>query len=262
MFLLELKRAFNRTSFKAALLISLIFCILGTSKELYSHNDYSKHLGNSRSAYSEFVFFNVGPESNAFIIIFPLISSLAYSDSYLEDIKSGFIKFIYTRHEKSKYLRSKFFANFIAAGIAFALPLLLQFIFLLLTVPSIEPHAIIGQQPVMPQGLFSGFYYSHPFLYTMMWIFIYFLYSGAFASFGLSLGAFLKNKFVVLLLPFIFYNLIETTAELINKSQFSPYRFLYISMHPSFYIMSLEFILITIASFGIFYFGGLKHEVS
>lgn len=263
MFLIEIKRAFSRLSFKIAIAIGIIFCILSLKGMLIYRGDVLNNYinyGYARTPFDDFILFKLNPISNLIIIIMPIICALNYSDSYIEDVKSGFIKNIYTRQKKHNYLLSKYFANFIISGIAFSAPLLLNYVVLILLYPNVQPDPIFGSATIMDGALFSEFFYGHGNLYIMMWIIIYFLYSGAFASIALCSSKFLKNKFIVLFIPFILYLVVEIFAESVDKMQYSPEFFLYLSMNQNFFIILLEFMFIFLVTISLFCFGGLNNE--
>lgn len=261
MFFQEIKRGLSRISFRIALLIGIIANIMSvfiTNPGTYSIDNYIK--AYEISAYDNFIFFNLNSLSNVMILIFPILSAVSYSDSYLEDINSGFINYIYTRYSKSKYLICKFCSNFIISGLCVAVPLIINLIILILTVPSIKTNAILGRYTILCGGLLSSLFYNNPILYILLWILIYFMYSGAFASIALSISIVIKNKFVVLFVPFLLCNVIGIVLNLIGKYSYSPSSFLYLSNNQSIDIIIIEFILIVLISAFIFYVGGNKNE--
>ncbi len=262
MFFQEIKRCFSRISFKIALLIGIVLCILSSilmKTEPYSIQYYIK--AYEISSYDNFIFFNLNSISNILILIFPILSVLSYSDSYLEDIHSGLIKYIYTRYSKNKYLACKFVANFIAGGLAFVIPLIINFIILILSYPSLPTHSILGKQTILCGGLFASLFYAHPIIYIGMWLVIYFMYAGAFASIALGISTIIRNKFVVLFIPFLLCNVIGIVLDVMNKYYYSPLSFLYLSTKQDIRIIICEFVGIMIVSISMFYFGGTKNEV-
>lgn len=263
MFFIEIKRAFSRLSFKIAISIGVIFCILSLIEmPVYRGNVMDSYIkGFINTPFSNFMLFRLNVISNFLIIIMPIISTLSYSDSYIEDVKSGFIKSIYTREKKYSYLIAKYFANFIISGIAFSIPLLLNYIILILLYPSIQPDPILSGVTIMKGGLFPQLFYSHSNIYIIMWITIYFLYSAAFASIALCFSKLLKHKFVILFTPFVLYFLVEVFAEISNKMEYSPQAFLYLSLKQDFFIILSEFIFIFVITFIIFCFGGSNDEI-
>ncbi|MDF2504702.1 hypothetical protein [Clostridium sp.] len=262
MFLIEIKRAFSRVSFKIAILIGILFSIVSLIKgPIYKGDILNAYItGFVHTPFDDFIFFKLNPISNLLIIIMPIISTLSYSDSYIEDVKSGSIKNIYTRYKRQSYLLSKYFANFVVSGVCFSIPLLLNYISLILLYPSVQSDRVFGYTTIGYGGLYSELFYGHGNLYIIMWIIIYFLYSGAFASIALCFSTFLKNKFVALFIPFMLIFLVEIFTELSNKMKYSPAHFLYLSLDQSFFIILLEFIFIFVTTISLFFFGGLNNE--
>ena len=266
MFLSEIKRAFSRKSFKLMLLLVSIICLISIWNVLrvgvYDKDILNQYIkGYVSNSFSDFIFFNGNPISNLLIIIMPIISSFSFSDSYIEDMKSGIIQNIYTKESRIKYFINKYLANFIVSGVAFSLPLLFDYILCIMSKPSIQPDPILTGQVIMKGGLFSNLFYSNAHLYTLMWIGIYFLYSGAFASIALCSSKLIKNKYVVLFVPFVINIILTLFCELIGKLIFSPSNFLYLSMNQSFAIIAGEFIAIFIITFILFCFTGVKSDV-
>lgn len=263
MFLIETKRAFSRVSFKVSFFLVCTFCVLDIlNYPIGKENILTEYLsGYVNTPLQNFVFFKLNAISNLLIIILPIISALSFSDSYIEDMKSGFIQNIYIRGKRHKYLISKYFANFLVGGTAFALPLLLDYIFCILSRPNIQPDPILTGQIIMEGGLLPSLFYSHGNLYTLMWIAIYFFYSGVFASIGLCASKLIKNKFIIIFVPFILYFVIECFCELTNNWAYSPEVFLYLSRVQSFSIIVSEFIFMFIITFIVFCFCGVNNDI-
>jgi ABC-type transport system involved in multi-copper enzyme maturation permease subunit len=262
MFLIEIKRAFSRVSFKIAILIGILFSIVSLIKgPIYKGDILNSYInGFVHTPFDEFIVFKYNPISDLLLIIMPIISTLSYSDSYIEDEKSGLIKSIYTRHKKHSYLLSKYCANFVVSGFAFSIPLLLNYVSLILLYPSVQSDRMFGYSTIGVGGLYSELFYGHGNLYIIMWIVIYFLYSGAFASIALCVSKLIKNKFVVLFIPFILAIIVEIFTEIFHKVKYSPTHFLYISVDQDFSIILLEFILIFVITISFFCFGGFNNE--
>lgn len=262
MFFIELKRGFSKKSFKVAVGIGIIFSILSISKSFTYNKDILNEYINGyiNNSFSNFIIFNLNPISNLFIIIIPILSSLGYADSYIEDVQYGLIKNIYTKKSKLAYVISKYWANFIIGGITLSVPLLLNYLILILLYPSIPSDPILGKLTILEGGLFYRLFYSNGNLYIIMWIIIYFLYAGSFASIALCFSKVIKNKFIVIFIPFILYFLIEIFAEVINKLEYSPQYFLYLGTDQNFHIVLGEFLLSFIITFILFCFGGLNND--
>ena len=259
----EIKRGSTKNSFWITVVVMVIFsCIYVLKQPVYSSEEFLDVYikGGSLTAYDSFIFFNLSKSANILILILPLLSSLVYSDTYLEDKKSGFLKFIYMRSEKKKYLRTKFLANFIVSGLAVAIPIMISFIFLRLRIPSGEPNPILGVNTIFPTQLFPKLFYSHPNIYILLWIVIYFIYAGAFSSLGLSLSIFIKNRIAVLFSPFIICHVIGIALEFLGGYKYYPLNFLYLSLYKSFTVIILEFIVLMFVSYLVFVIGGKNRE--
>lgn len=266
MFLEEIKRAFSRMSFKLMILVGCAFCI----KSLIDANLFkssseeliSQYLGGYiNTSFSNFIFFKANPLGNFFIIIMPILCAFSFSDSYIEDRKSGIIENIYTRKSKIRYLINKYLVNFIVSGIAFAVPLLFDYLLCIMLMPSINSDPVLTGKIISRGGLFSDLFYSKPNLYILMWIVIYFLFAGAFASIALCSSKFIKNKYVVIFVPFILNFIITMLCERTDSLKFAPVNFLYCFTQNSFIIILSEFIIISIITFGLFCFIGVKNDV-
>lgn len=266
MFFSELKRAFSRNSFKLMILLVSIICLINlwdVFKVVWNNEDIlSQYIGGYVStSFSGFMFFNSNPFANILIIIMPIISAFSFSDSYIEDMKSGIIQSMYTRQSRVKYFINKYFANFIVSGVAFSLPLLLNYILCIMLKPSVQPDPILTGKIIMKGGLFTDLFYSNAHLYTIMWIGIYFLYSGTFASIGLCASKVIKNKYIVLFVPFILNIVVIILGEIFDGLKFVPSSFLYLSRNQHFSIIMGEFIVVSIITFVLFCFTGVRSDV-
>ena len=265
MILLEIKRGLSRTSFRIILIIVSIMAII-CAFENKSYRDSSDILNIYMKAYlftpaDYFMIFRFNSIETLFLQLMPLLSCICYADTYFEDRKNGFLKFIYTRQEKKVYLKAKYIANFILSGLAISIPLKLNYIILLLRFPNIEVNEILGNTNIKMTLMFPDLYYSNTTIYIFLWIFIFFLYSGIFASIGLSLSIFMKNRIVALFIPLILFNIIDIFLEAIDKFNFYPVQFLGVSSDKSFSIIAGEFLVLLVITFITFYIGGNKDEV-
>lgn len=267
---IELKRGFKRKSFIFALLACTVICILdylivNQYNIIFSYENYPHFLSNymkvgGRSCYDNFIFFRLSPFSQILTITMPILVAISYSDSYLEDLNSGFLKSILTRCSKAKYLRSKYIANFILSGITFSFPLIIRLIMLITTQGSILPDKT-NCTALINGSLWINLYLSHPLLYILLWIFIYFIFSGVISSIALSFSILIRNKFVVLVAPFITLSVIEIIFSLIRLGDFSPSRFLFHYPNVNPVSVIITFIVMLGVTFLTFYIGGKSNEI-
>lgn len=265
---IEIKRAFKRKSFLFALLVCTLICIV--ENIVYNYNyilmpytsypyffeDYIK--SSILSPYDCFIFFHLTPLSNILFIIMPILVSISYSDSYLEDLNSGFLKSILTRCSKHKYFRNKFLANFIISGITISIPLLISLLILLMTQANIKPEKLMNALSIGNLNL--DMYLNHPLIYTLIWISIYFIFAGVISNIALGFSIIIRNKFIVLITPFITVNVIDILFNLIGISDYSVTSFLfrYPKINPI--AMMITFVVMLITVFLTFFFGGKSNE--
>lgn len=258
----EIKRGFSKLSFKIIFLITVIVVLANVINKFGATPRYLEEYMKMSiiSPYERFFLFNVEPISNIYVIFLPILAVIVYADSYLEDKKSGFLKEIYTRISKKKYLLNKFISNFIIGGTIFTLPIIINFAVLMLIYPTVPVHPILGFDLIKSGSLLPNLYYSNPILYMLLWFIIYFLFAGAFASIGLAISVFVKNKLSVIVLPFIACNLLGIILSTVDKYSLYPINFLYYSLDQKLSIIVIEFLIMVLTSFLIFFVGGIKSE--
>lgn len=269
---IELKRGLRRKTFVAALVICILFCVF--EYLIYNYPYYSVSLkytatlsdylgvylkGSAINSYDFFIFFSLTPLANILFILMPVLVAISYSDSYLEDLNSGFLKNILTRCSKKKYYVSKFLANFIISGITISIPLLINFLLTITTQVSGPPYKLITAT-ALNGNLNMDMYLNHPFLYVLMWIGIYFLFAGAISSIALAFSIVTRNKFIVLITPFIVVQVIDILFKVMNLMDFSVSKFLYLYFNINPWAMAVTFLVMISATFIAFYFGGKKNE--
>lgn len=266
---IELKRAFKRKTFLISLLVVTLLCIVDNVVSNYNwiimpynsypyfFEDYIK-LGIVTS-YQCFTFFHFTPLASILFTLMPILVAISYSDSYLEDLNSGFLKNILARCSKRKYLQSKFLANFIISGITVSIPLLINLLILITTQSSIKPEKM-STTTLLNGSLNLDMYLNHPMLYTLMWIFIFFIFAGVISSIALSFSIVIRNKFIVLIAPFITVQAIGILFSFIGLNDYSVLRFLYLYSEANPIAMMVTFIVMLAATFLSFYFGGKSNE--
>lgn len=266
---LELKRAFKRKTFLFTIVIGIIFAIVENVVSNYydiihSYTNYPHFFEGyiktaMDSCYNSFLFFNFSPLSSIFFTIMPIVVAIAYSDSYLEDLNSGFLKNILARCPKQKYLKSKFLANFIVSGITVSIPLLISLLMLITTQASINPDKI-STLTLGSGNLNLDMYLNHPILYIFLWIGIYFVFAGAISSIALGVSIVNRNKFIVLIAPFIILQAIDILFSFIGINDYNVMRFLYLCSRVNPLAMFITFVVMLMATFFSFYFGGKSNE--
>ncbi|MCM3734260.1 hypothetical protein M3215_00010 [Bacillus cytotoxicus] len=203
MWKMELNRIGKRPIFWMLFLVGLAFAIAPIKEEWTSFKlDY---VLMEASPYVDWFYLPLTASSNIYSLIFPLLAAVAYADSYAEDFNTGFIKNILTKVEKKTYLRVRYIVNFCVGGCMVIIPLIFNFLCLMSVYPLIEPSFYYGSSRVIKDSFFPDFYYQHPFWYILLRIFILFFVGGMFSSLGLALSVFVKNRYVVVIFPFLIF---------------------------------------------------------
>lgn len=155
-----------------------------------------------------------------YTVIMPLLACLPYSTSLNLDKESNFYNYIVTRTKKKHYLFAKILINALAGGIILALPTVLFYIILILTVPG--PIIEFG---IHPLGFMSNLFMSNPNLYILYTILIEFIFGATYSTFALSISKFNVNKVLIVLTPFVYWYVGTFIFERINLFIISPAAF-------------------------------------
>lgn len=231
---IELDRALKNHKFLIALFIGciisvmqVIFVVIPLSNSLDEYLQYGKGLYYPGWLFSSWLSADLYNQySYLFYLILPVLSSFAYATSGFEDYKSGFIKNICIRINKKKYYFSKFIAVFISGGLTIAIPLLLNLLLSSLFLPSMVPEATASLSSIRSLTMWHTIYYSHPYIHSLLFIILNFIFAGAIATFSLVVGKDIEHKIVVLLSPFLIFIFINVLSDVINYPYLSPINFL------------------------------------
>lgn len=144
------------------------------------------------------------PWNAVYMTLFPVLAVLPYGASWLDDRKSGYVKNVCVRMKKSSYLIAKYVAVFISAGVTVVVPLLFNLILTCAVLPALTP-SMNGLFPVGGTAMFAGIYYTNPWLYTAIYMIIYFVYAGVLATLAIAASGWINQRFIVILFPFVIH---------------------------------------------------------
>lgn len=142
-------------------------------------------------------------ESIIFMYIFPILAALPFADSFYTDVKSGFVKNVFIRTQKSNYLAAKYVSVFLSAGVAVVIPLMINLIITAAILPSVLPEPYTSGFPIGLNGMWSGLYFTDPYLYVFLYFILDFVLAGILACAALAMSFIVSNRFIVLLSPFV-----------------------------------------------------------
>lgn len=140
-----------------------------------------------------------------FYTVFPILAAIPYADSLLRDIKSGYAKNLLLKAKREHYLFAKLAAVFTSGGLAVLLPLALNFYLTAMFLPTLLPHAATGFFPIFAYATGSALFYTHPFVYWLLFALLLFLTAGVLACTALAFSFFIRYTYIVLLCPFLLF---------------------------------------------------------
>lgn len=203
-------------------------------------------------------------QNTLYFMLTPILAALPFADSYFCD-RRGYIKQIITRTKRKKYLVAKYLAVFVSGGLAFAIPLIANFIAVACICPALSPQASTGTFATYENGFLSLLFISHPLVYCAFYTVYDFLIAGLFAAVSLTAALFIKNRFAVLLSPFILFLLWSVVTGGLNLGNFDAYNLLRASQGFSpkptaFSVIAVPLILI-LTTFPLYFIKGSSDDV-
>lgn len=214
----ELGRAFRSRGFR----ISMILGLFLTMSEAYSWYqrvrlgmEYERRKGilsyNPATAFTMWFPFDARDwRVIVFYLLMPLLATMPFAISYLQDRKSGYIKNIVLRSDKKTYLKAKYTAVFLSGGTVAAVPLLTNLLAVSLYLPWRVPDSVVTT--ILPSSVWAELLYTRPFLYTFLLLAVTFITAGLYATLSLAATRFLQLKFAAFLAPFLISLLIYNIA--------------------------------------------------
>lgn len=237
---IEFKRAFINKMFFIGLLVGGTICVVQIFTQVLPMLEYQERLTTSdyhpHSVFSKWIGAAPSFEPTLYFALLPLLAALPFADSLFSDRHSGYVKNIFSRTNRKKYYAAKFIAVFLSGGCVVVLPLLLNLYLSALILPGVTPDVSMGTYPVFSTAMWSELFYTVPYLYVFIYLALIFVVSGFLATIALSVSFFVKYKYVVLLTPFIVYQLISFFAKFVvdygldmqlwlNPAQYFPFEF-------------------------------------
>lgn len=195
----EMKRAFLSNVTILSIIVAFISIFIGTI-ETYLFPDPENNAFNLlEKGYSDIL-----------SLLFPLLVAIPFTASYIIDRETGYLKYILVRMKLTHYMLTRLLVNGLVGGFVLAFSLTVSFI--LFVILKGTHSSVIYSQVIILKGVLN----TNPFLFAFALIFNSFICGFVFATFGLGMSTFLKNKYLTVLFPFIFYVFSGTILILIN----------------------------------------------
>jgi ABC-type transport system involved in multi-copper enzyme maturation permease subunit len=279
---IELRKAFGNKLFLLTLAVGIVIASISAYQniQLYldavAHNAYRKEVlpdilfNPMYPAFSPYTYWIGGdyqyPMTSLFYLLLPLMASLAFGWSFFMEKKSGYIKNVVTRTKKTHYFLAKYIAVFLSGGAVIAIPLVINFLTVACFIPAYQPDIYYNIYYSMHYHFLSELFYSSPLLYVIYVMALDFVFSGLIATASMALTFFVRNRFAVVLLPFLLLlgiQYIQDTLYKIFQVIISPIDFLkaYSSGTISGWVVFPFMIILFLLTFGITCFKGVRDDV-
>jgi hypothetical protein len=266
MFQEETKRAVWNIGFLVAVAIGILAFFQGLSDYVAGPLMTAEYISRLPAFYNNCYDAFIWAQRGLIGLIAPLIAVLPFSDSYLLDRSSGFLRSLLSRVSYKRYLFTKYCAAALSGGIALELPMILFFLVTNIAFPRGLNSNVLEQRILSSPaalGPFGNLYQSNPDLYIFSLIGLGFLFGAVYAILGLAISVFVENRYVVLATPFVLYIIAHYLLSLFNVPAWSP-----VSAFVPHWLIGVTWIHIGVSLGGIFlissltfYLGALQKEV-
>lgn len=204
-----------------------------------------------------------------FFTVFPLLASLPFSWSLLNEKMSGYTNHIFTRSTRIHYLSAKFIAVFLSGGIVITIAMSLNFAINAWVLPL---------TPTTPQLTASGDGYflsvllmTSPIFYVVIRILTGFVWGGILACLSLAVSLFLHNTVLTVLSSFILMfggsilseTLSRSTSGQTGSFETSPLQLLHgitFNYNPAWYVWTIMLGLLA-AELIVYFVRGMRDEM-
>lgn len=219
----------------------------------------------------------VGHLGQFYYFIFPLLVGIPIVDTIYKERISGTINFELTRRSRFTYYLNKIIFVFVTAFFLFVIPLLLGIILMNLLTGQwdfsayseafnklINNTAKLADDTSVGQKieLFSSLLATSPYLYILVYYIIGGLYAGAYVCFGVAASLYLRNRFLILFMPFILYIGGWIAFTVLGLLSWDPFNFLLAGQpveNISYLPIIIDFIILLAVSL-ILYVRGAKRQ--
>lgn len=232
LFTIQLRLMLKRKSFLISLLLMILFVVFAFSWECF------KYYGHDIVAVpaAKYLFCLQGNKNSAsfiFTIVFPIVATLPFSDSFFEERKNKTLELCLMRMSNNKYYYSKLFAVFFSGFIIMFLPLIINMFLNLLAFPSestvgagnisiMESHLFIAEENKnISTVIFKNLYINNTILYDVLIGFILSLACAFMAVITYQISFFYKKSQLILtVLMFVIYNFYDLMLGIFSLEEF------------------------------------------
>lgn len=141
-------------------------------------------------------------------VLFPVLAALPMATKYVREWKTGYLKLVFSKQKRNKYIVKLLLKNAIMGGGALALPTIL--FVLQLYIYYREWYTPYGE--INHVHFFNEMAIQNGGLYVLVVILVVFCCGGTFATLSLGISAWTRNSFLTVVLPFVLCIVVAMTT--------------------------------------------------
>lgn len=262
-----LKNEFSRLWKSKLLYVVCAINLFIVGLHIYSEVIPSTQWGIATAGYPLTVFEKwIGGETSSifpmlYFMLSPLMMAIPYGGTLQEDLKSGYVKNVFTRGRRRDYLIAKYIVTF-STGFIAVLPLIVNFLLTATILPADIPQASTGFYPIDATSLAGELFYTHPYVYLGLWLLMDILFYGLLATLSLFAGLLSEYAYVAILTPFLVCMVLYGASVLAENGAVAPTSFLAPSqMDPANPLVIIGETILLLLVGGGYYYVGKKKEI-
>ncbi len=212
----ELWKATHNIYFLIALTVGLILVLCNVCETCYTVQEITNSCFDAQSVgvpisnfagCSLFVWwianngFNFG--STYFYLVWPVLAAMPFAWSYAKESKTGCVYQYITRANRKSYFAAKYLAVFVSGGLVISLQVLADLLINALICPDESLLFMNALTTVENRCFLSSLFYTHPWIYSLIWCVIEFFWGGSAATLSFIGGTKSRFSVTMILIPFV-----------------------------------------------------------
>lgn len=265
----EIQKAIKNKFFIIACIIGAMLAIIHVCFAVSDYNDNMQTFIGAENKvgmqqnlflplFSPFTYWLCGSQQNNISkIIFmtiPFLAVIPYSWSLSNNIKKNIVN---RQIKVSSLWKANFIATFISSGLVIAVTLIMNFLVMLMFIPTYNPDSAYDIYFRMFSNTFMGnLFYKFPYLSVVFFILLNFIFGGLIGCLGNAVATLFNKPIMALITPAIILYAVEFGKKYLVKDEeieISPLSILnsYETTNNCFKIMFIEFIIMFLLSYVI-----------
>ncbi len=271
----EIKKAITNKVFITICVLGLLISVLHCFQVLIPYNNFFMErekiinaseiqynpLAETTSAFTMWIGFDrTNLIAKIFFVLLPILSISSYCWSHCSDIKNGCAEKTISQIGTYKYNLNKYISIFVSSGLSIAIPLIINFMIIILFVPAIKPDSVYDiYYGIFSNNFMADTFYNFPVVYVLSFVLVNFAFCGLFGCVAYTFSVLLKNRIISISTPIVILLIVEVINRQIIRNNptfkiiFSPLSFLcpFKSFETNWIVISSELLLIFMITFYI-----------